>query len=115
MTTSQLIAGRWVLPTVESNQDGTVRMHVSVSVDLPDALAEIPVDVAMTASGAALELTEGPSQWYYLETLAVTAVSDAAFANPGGTDPDTVTISMQGESATFEVTVRPSEPDLPMV
>ena len=45
MTTSQLIAGRWVLPTVESNQDGTVRMHVSVSVDSADALADIPVEV----------------------------------------------------------------------
>ncbi|HRC00098.1 MAG TPA: hypothetical protein PKZ38_08460 [Dermatophilaceae bacterium] len=115
MTTSQLIAGRWVLPTVESNQDGTVRMHVSVSVDSIDALADIPVEVGLSAAGQPLDLAEAPSSWYYLETLAITAVSDLAFANPAGADPDACTVTMQGESATFEVTVRPAEPEIPMV
>jgi hypothetical protein len=46
----------------------------------------------------------------YLETLGVTAVADFAFDNPTGLDPDTATITMDGESATFAVTVRPEDP-----
>lgn len=113
MTESQLVAGRWVLPTVESNRDGVVRMHVSVSVAEPDALADVAIDVAVSGAGQQLGAREtpAPADYSYLQTRAVTAIADFAFDNPGGTDPDTVTVSMQGQSATFAVTVRPPDDD----
>jgi hypothetical protein len=111
MTESQLIAGTWALPTVESNVGGTVRMHVSVSVPEVGSMSDTPIDVQMSAGGVPLEVSEPAStdRYYYLETLSVTLVADVAFANPQGLTPDTVTISFGGESATFAVTVR--EPD----
>lgn len=118
MAESKLVAGRWVLPTVESNVDGVARMHVSVSVPEVNAMAETPMEVSMSAGGQALTVLEGPSPFYYLETLAVTAVTDVAFENPTGMDPDTVTVSIGGETVDFAVTVRPPDdagPDTPIV
>jgi len=109
MSESQLVGGLWVLPTVESNDDGVARMHVSVSVPEVDAMANTPMEVSMAAGGQALSVLEGPSPFYYLRTLAVTAVSDVAFDNPTGVDPDTVTVSIGGETVSFAVTVRPPD------
>lgn len=109
MSESQLVAGRWVLPTVESNVDGVARMHVSVSVPEVDAMANTPMEVSMSAGGQALSVLEGPSPFYYLQTLAVTAVSDVAFDNPTGVDPDIVTVTIEGDTVAFAVTVRPPE------
>jgi hypothetical protein len=111
MTEAQLIAGRWVRPTVDSTVNGIARMHVSVSVGRPGDLADVPIEVTMSAGGQELAVREAPSpaDYYYLETLAVTAAALFAFDNPTGVEPDSVTITMQGESATFAVTVRPPE------
>lgn len=109
MTGSQLVAGRWVLPTVESNNGGVARMHVSVAVPEMGGLDGVPMDVSMSAAGQALQVTETPSSYYYLRTLSTTAVADFAFDNPTGSDPDTVTVGLEGESATFQVTVRPPD------
>lgn len=116
MTESQLLAGRWTLPTVEDNQGGLVHMHVSVQVPEVDGLAGVDVGVAMSAAGQPLELAEldGPGRYVYLATGTVTAVARATFHNPTGAPPDTVTVTIEGESATFAVTVRDDDPDLPV-
>jgi len=117
MTDSQLIAGLWTLPTVESNDSGVVRMHVSVSVPEVGTMSDIPIDVQMSAGGTALEVSQpaDPAQYYYLETLAVTLIADVAFANPDGLVPDSVTVSFGDESATFPVTVRAPDEGPPIV
>lgn len=111
MTEAQLIAGRWVRPTVDATVDGVTAMHVSVSVRRPGDLDDVPIDVSISAQGEPLTVRQAPSpaDYYYLETLAVTAAALFTFDNPTGMEPDSVTVGMQGESATFAVTVRPPE------
>lgn len=108
MAESQLVAGMWTLPTVESNSGGVVRMHVSVSVPEIGMMSDTPIDVQMFAGGTQLETSQPatPGTYYYLETLAITLIADVAFANPAGLVPDTVVVGFGGESATFAVTVR---------
>ena len=116
MAESQFVAGRWTLPTVESVGGGAVRMHVSVSVPEVGALGDIPIEASMVAGGQQLTLSasSAPADYYYLQTVGVTAVADFAFDNPDGLTPETVTVSIQGESATFAVGM-PGEDPGPLV
>ncbi|WP_456846940.1 hypothetical protein [Cellulomonas sp. P5_C6] len=120
MRQAQLIGGLWALPTLEKVGDGAVELHVSVAVDEVDGLAGTPVAVDVQAGGRSLEVTSAPADgdYYYLETLAVTAVADFAYANPEGLTPETVTVTIGGESASWPTEDAWAEPDpggIPMV
>lgn len=103
MAESQMLAGRWVLPTLESNDDGVVRLHVSLAVESLDALSGQPVHVDVVAGGHSLPAREIPHEgaYDYLETIAVTAVADFAFDNPEHLAPEQITVTFGGESATW--------------
>lgn len=113
---SQMLAGRWVMPTVESNEDGIVRLHVSVAVENVESLAGQPVEVGLVAGGQQLPVREAPppGEYYYLETLAVTAVADFAFDNPDRLAPEQVTVSLGGEQATWPLEPGPVPSDFPV-
>ena len=99
MNEAQKVSGYWVLPTLESNTDGVARLHVSLRAgdqELP--VAEAPPDGA----------------YYHLETIAVTAVADFAFANPDGLVPDTITVTLGDESATWPAELR-DDPGSPSI
>ena len=119
MNESQMLGGHWVLPTLESNAAGVARLHVSIAVGEVDELSGQPVAVSLQAGGQELPISAAPADgaYYYLETLAVTAIADFAFANPDGLVPDTITVSLGGESATWPAEVRddPEGGSLPMV
>jgi len=119
MNEAQKVSGYWVLPTLESNTDGVARLHVSIAVGEVDELAGRPVAVSLRAGDQELPVAEAPPDgaYYHLETIAVTAVADFAFANPDGLVPDTITVSLGGESATWPAEVRddPEGGSLPMV
>ncbi len=115
MTQSQLIAGRWTLPVVESNDNGAVFMHVSVQVSEPGALDGIPVQASLMAQGQECEFVEdlGGGEYLYVSTGSTTAVTRRRYSSPSGADPDTCTVTIEGDSATFAVTVR--DKDIPIV
>ncbi|HEY8719590.1 hypothetical protein [Pengzhenrongella sp.] len=60
---SQRLAGRWALPTIESNSnsDGVVRLQVSVSVPEVYSLFGTPVAVALVAGGEGASWQVGES------------------------------------------------------
>jgi hypothetical protein len=119
MSQSQMVGGLWALPTLEVVSGGVVELHVSIAVDEVDALAGTPVVVDVQAGGQSLAVTSAPpdGQYYYLETLAVTAVADFAYANPDGLTPETVTVTIGGESASWpaELPEEPGSSDFPIV
>lgn len=119
MNISTMLGGRWTLPTIESTGT-TVRLHVSVSVEDTEVLSGQPVAVALQAGGQQLAVSEAPPDgaWYYLETLAITAIADFAFDNPDGLTPESVTVTLGGESATWPAELPAADQgpgDFPMV
>lgn len=118
MTTSQMLGGRWVMPTVERNDSGVVAMHVSIAVDEAGAIDGQPVGVALVAGGQQLAVREPPPDgvYYYLETLAVTAVAHTSFDNPDGLAVETITITFGGESGSWQMgePTTPPPGDLPV-
>lgn len=116
MVQAQMVAGHWLVPTVESNDDGVVRLHVSVSVTGVEALEGHPVAVDVVAGGQQLPARETPPQgaYYYLETISVTAVADFAFDNPDRLPVQQVTVALDGEQTTFAVEDPPRPSDFPV-
>jgi hypothetical protein len=108
MNESQMVGGHWLLPTLESNAGGVARLHVSISVGEVDELSGQPIAVSLTAGGQELPVSAEPASgtYYYLETLAVTAIADFAFANPDGLVPDTITVTFGDETATWPAELR---------
>lgn len=116
MVEAQMVSGHWLVPTVESNDDGVVRLHVSVSVPDVEALEGHVVTAAVVAGGQQLPVREAPLEgsYYYLETISVTAVADFAFDNPEQLPVQQVTVALDGEQATFEVEAPPRPSDFPV-
>ncbi|WP_456846942.1 hypothetical protein [Cellulomonas sp. P5_C6] len=112
MNESQMVGGHWVLPTLESNTDGVARLHVSIAVGEVDELSGQLVAVSLQSGGQELPVSAAPADgaYYYLETLAVTAIADFAFANPDGLVPDTITVTLGEETATWPAELR-EDPD----
>ena len=116
MNEAQKVSGYWVLPTLESNTGGVARLHVSIAVGEVDEVAGRPVAVSLRAGDQELAVTEAPADgaYYHLETIAVTAVADFAFANPDGLVPDTITVTLGDESATWPAELR-EDPGSPSI
>ncbi|MEZ0448658.1 hypothetical protein [Cellulomonas sp. ICMP 17802] len=116
MNEAQRVGGHWVLPTLESNTGGVARLHVSIAVGEVDQLSGQPVAVSLRAGDQELPVLEAPDPgaYYHLETIAVTAVADFAFANPDGLVPDTITVTLGDESASWPAELR-GDPGSPLV
>lgn len=116
MVEAQMVAGHWLVPTVESNDDGAVRLHVSVSVPAVEALEGHVVSVGVVAGGQELPARETPPEgsYYYLETISVTAVADFVFDNLEQLPVQQVTVALDGEQTTFEVEDPPRPSDFPV-
>jgi hypothetical protein len=103
---STLIAGRWVVPDLVV-RERRVLVRVSIAVgDRPQLLGSaVTVDVA--AGTTLLRRISGPppgSPLLEASTGAPTVYGDYVFDNPEGLTPTAVIVSIEGDSASFDLT-----------
>ena len=103
----QLAGDYWVLPSVDGTADGVLRLHVAIAVADPEDLGGGDVSVELIADGAPMQMLVAPEDGPLpsLATIGVNAYAIYRFANPDGQEPSTATVSVRGESATFDVSV----------
>lgn len=97
--------GHWVLPTLDGVDDGQVRAHVSITVGGTQDVSAGDVDLAVEAGGSVLEQIARPSDQaplVFISTRATTAVGFFVFANPSNATPTRATVTLRGESASFD-------------
>lgn len=100
----QEIAGLLTVPTIDDAPGGMVALHVSISIDRDSDIQADDLDVAVSAGGNALNQTARPPAGALLPKIMMasgTAFGQFTFDNPGDAAIDSVTVSLQGESATF--------------
>jgi hypothetical protein len=105
--TPQLAGDFWVYPRVRDLSDGVVRVNVAIAVEESTALQDTDVAVELVAGGQALGIAEAPAAGP-LPTIRMTGANAYAlyrFDNPGGLLPESVTVTVRGGSATFDVSL----------
>jgi hypothetical protein len=106
-STSQLVAGTWVLASLDDDHDGVTRCHVSIVVSGPGELSASDLDVQVLRNDAPLEQIEGPAEGP-LPTVTISgtnAFALYAFVNPTDFPPESIVVTLHGESAFFDVSV----------
>lgn len=103
---SQVAGEHWVFATIHQVGDGQVGAHVSIAVQEPGEIAAENLDLSIEAGGQLLEQIGRPGNnatpLHYISTGATTAIADFVFANPANAAPTRATVTLNGESVTFE-------------
>ena len=101
----QQIGSYWAVPTIDSTDNSQVQIHVSVSVAPgSDGLSGSDLSVQVIAGGNTLTQLSGPdtsSPLPTVETRAITAFGIFTFDNPQNAPITSITVTVQGQSATF--------------
>ena len=103
----QFVGGTWVLAAVDDDRDGVTRCHVSLAVTGPGELSGSDLEVQAIRDGLPLEQLEGPGESTLpnVTITGTTAYADYAFANPSNFPPESIVVTLRGESAFFDVSV----------
>jgi hypothetical protein len=99
------IGGHWVLATLEDAAGGFVRCHASIAVGEAEVLDAAAVDVQVFIGETHLGLVEEPPDGP-LPTVTIsgtTAYAQYVFENPSDLRPDQITVTLGGETASFDV------------
>lgn len=96
----------WVCPAV-SDEDGSVRVSVAIAVEQPFDVQDTDVGVDLVAEGQSLALIERPTAGSLpvIQLVSCNAYALFSFANPENRVPQTVTITVRGGAATFDVSL----------
>lgn len=103
----QLAGDYWVLPSVDGTSDGVLRLHVAIAVADPSDLGGGDVSVELLADGQPLQVLVAPEDGPLpcLSMIGINAYAIYRFANPDALQPSTVTVTVRGESSTFDLAV----------
>ena len=99
------VGGHWVLATLEDAAGGFVHCHASIAVAQAEALDAAAVDVQVFIGETHLGLVEEPPDGP-LPTVTIsgtTAYAQYVFENPSDLRPDQITVTLGGETASFDV------------
>lgn len=103
---SKIAGDHWVFATIHQVGDGQVGAHVSIAVSEPGEISADAVDLAVEAGGESLQQIgrpgSGATPLHYISTGATTAIADFVFANPTNATPTRATVTLNGQSATFD-------------
>jgi hypothetical protein len=103
------LAGNWVLASLD-DVGQHVRMHVSISLGSGEAVQGGELGVTVTANGQTLNTLEAPDASSVLptvETRGSTAFAQYTFDNPDQTTQLVATVTLRGESASFDISGGP--------
>ncbi|OIJ66573.1 hypothetical protein [Streptomyces mangrovisoli] len=95
----------WVVPAFGEGADDSVRVTVAIAVDESDGLQDTDVTVELLADGTALTVAEQPAAGP-LPTIGLAGANAYAlyrFDNPDRLTPATVTVTVRGGTAAFDV------------
>jgi hypothetical protein len=95
----------WVYPSLGEVADGSVRVNVAIAVERPFDLQDTDVGVELVADGQRLGLAEGPAPGPLpaIEMVGANAYALYRFDNPDHLAPTTVTVTVRGGSAVFDL------------
>lgn len=105
--TPRLAGDFWVYPAVGEVSEGSVRVSVSIAVEQPSDLQDTDVTVELVADGQSLSIAEAPAPGP-LPAIQLTGANAYAlyrFDNPDGLVPASVTVTVRGGSATFDLSL----------
>ncbi|MEU0084735.1 hypothetical protein [Streptomyces sp. NPDC006274] len=97
----------WVYPSLGEVADGSVRVNVAIAVEKSFDLEDTDVGVEIVAGGQPLSLAEGPAPGPLpaIEMVGANAYALYRFNNPDNLGPTTVTVTVRGGSAVFELSL----------
>ncbi|MET7474885.1 hypothetical protein ABZT17_11080 [Streptomyces sp. NPDC005648] len=101
----QLAGDFWVYPQLGDTSDDSVRVSVAIAVESPSDMQDTDVAVDLVADGQSLNLAEGPAPGLLptIELVGANAYALYRFDNPDHLTPATVTVTVRGGSAAFDV------------
>jgi hypothetical protein len=104
--TPQEAGAFWVLPSIDDPTGGTVRVSVAIAVGQAGELTSDDVQVAVVAGGLDCALTEGPPAGALLsvELVSVNQYAQFTFEDPGDQPLEQITVTVRGDSTTFDLT-----------
>jgi hypothetical protein len=103
------LAGNWVLASLDGGGQ-QVRMHVSISLGSGEPVQGGELSVSVTGNGQTLSALEAPdtsSPLPTVETRGLTAFAQYTFDNPDQLTQLTASVSLRGESASFDISGGP--------
>ncbi|MEV4684067.1 hypothetical protein [Streptomyces kurssanovii] len=103
----QLAGDFWVYPSLGEVSDGSVRVNVAIAVEKSFDLQDTDVGVELVADGQSLSLAEGPAPGPLpaIEMVGANAYALYRFDNPDHLTPTTVTVTVRGGSAVFDLSL----------
>ncbi len=108
------VGGHWAAVSVDAAGDGQVAMHVGVSVAGYEEFGEADLDLSLWAGDRQLEAIRRPGagELIFVETKAITAIGQFAFANPENSALSVAQVTLLGESVVYDVSNGDTEPPL---
>lgn len=103
---AQMLAGTWVLGSLDDAAGGVVRCHVSVQVAEPGELSASELDVQLLIGGSPMSVMEAPADGPLpcFTITGTTAYGQYSFYNPGDPEPEQLAVTLGGETAFFDLT-----------
>lgn len=101
----QLAGDFWVHPSIGDVSDNSVHVNVAIAVEQPFDLQDTDVGVELVADGQALSMAEGPAPGPLptIQLVGANAYALYRFDNPDNLTSTTVTVTVRGGSAVFDV------------
>jgi hypothetical protein len=97
----------WVLPSIDDDSGGQVRMHVAIAVGSPLDLQDTDVQVEVLVDDESLAILDAPPSGLLpvVQLNGMNAYAQLRFDNPSDRPPSTVVVAIRGESTTFDVSI----------
>ncbi|MFJ4206603.1 hypothetical protein ACIP2Y_44340 [Streptomyces sviceus] len=105
--TPQLAGDFWVYPSLHEVTGTSARVNVAIAVEQPSDLQDSDVAVELVAGGQSLSVAEAPVSGP-LPAIQMTGANAYAlyrFDNPDGLALESVTVTVRGGSATFDLSL----------
>ena len=105
--TPRLAGDFWVYPSLSEVTGTSVRVNVAIAVEQPFDLQDTDVACELLAGGQSLGIAEAPAPGPLpaIEMTGANAYALYRFDNPDGLLPESVTVTVRGGSATFDVSL----------
>ncbi|MFE5894915.1 hypothetical protein ACFQ6E_39180 [Streptomyces sp. NPDC056462] len=105
--TPRLAGDFWVYPSLHEVTGTSVRVNVAIAVEQPFDLQDTDVAVELVAGGQSLGIAEAPvpGPLPAIEMTGANAYALYRFDNPDGLALESVTVTVRGGSATFDVSL----------
>jgi hypothetical protein len=103
----QLAGDFFVLPSIDDPVGGSLRVSVAIAVADPEDLSDSDVQVDLVAGGQSRAATQSPDPGVLpaIQVISVNQYAQFTFDNPGDPPPESVTVTVRGDSTTFDLAI----------